>query len=529
MKLKRKSIIFAAVLFIMTFAMCMSVSAAPKNGSWQKTSKGVKYVTTKGNYVKNKWKKINGKKYYFNKKGYRVTGWKTIDSKKYYFTKKGVMKTGWLKLKGKRYYFSKKGVMKTGWLKVDGKRYYLSEDGSAKTGWLELKEKTYYFNSNGVMHTGWLTLNSKTYYFGEKGVMRTGWLALEGKKYFFNAKGELETGWIREDGKSYYGDETTGAVLVGVHKVGKHLYYFNKEGQLYTKEGQVKIDNNWYLVYDEGKLKTGWYQTTEGKFYYDEQGRQIINTWMTYHGKKYHMDYEGKLDTSKWVGDVYVGYNGVPLQESVDKLQPAQGFLTKEILDEMDLSECTNLMIVAHPDDETLWGGGHLVEGGYFVVCLTNGNNATRKAEYEQIISQTGNQGIILNYPDSPGGVRSDWSNEKSKILGDLNLLITYKKWGSVVTHNPLGEYGHIHHKMTSSLVTYSYNLNCWENKLFYFGRYYKAADLKEQQNDLLKLPESNKNEKIRLLGLYKSQAGAVNDSIHMAPYEDWKLAQDWK
>lgn len=32
-----------------------------------------------------------------------------------------------------------------------------------------------------------------------------------------------------------------------------------------------------------------------------------------------------------------------------------------------------------------------------------------------------------------------------------------YKHWGMVATHNPDGEYGHIHHKMTSRLMTESY------------------------------------------------------------------------
>ena len=41
--------------------------------------------------------------------------------------------------------------------------------------------------------------------------------------------------------------------------------------------------------------------------------------------------------------------------------------------------EPESLMIVAHPDDETIWGGSHLLKGHYLVVCLTNGNNEKRK------------------------------------------------------------------------------------------------------------------------------------------------------
>ena len=59
--------------------------------------------------------------------------------------------------------------------------------------------------------------------------------------------------------------------------------------------------------------------------------------------------------------------------------------LTDERLAELDLTGITHLMIVAHPDDETLWGGAHIADGGYLVVCITNGYNATRSAEFQAL------------------------------------------------------------------------------------------------------------------------------------------------
>lgn len=43
----------------------------------------------------------------------------------------------------------------------------------------------------------------------------------------------------------------------------------------------------------------------------------------------------------------------------------------------MNLSGIDKVMVVAHPDDETLWGGMHLLKNKYLVICLTNAN--TRK------------------------------------------------------------------------------------------------------------------------------------------------------
>lgn len=57
--------------------------------------------------------------------------------------------------------------------------------------------------------------------------------------------------------------------------------------------------------------------------------------------------------------------------------------LHQKEINQIDLKQCQKLMIVAHPDDETIWGGSHLLKGHYLVVCLTNGNNEKEKRIYE--------------------------------------------------------------------------------------------------------------------------------------------------
>ena len=37
------------------------------------------------------------------------------------------------------------------------------------------------------------------------------------------------------------------------------------------------------------------------------------------------------------------------------------------------------IMIVAHPDDETLWERAYLMKDGYYVICLTNKYNSKRQ------------------------------------------------------------------------------------------------------------------------------------------------------
>ena len=111
--------------------------------------------------------------------------------------------------------------------------------------------------------------------------------------------------------------------------------------------------------------------------------------------------------------------------------------VTAEQLDEIGLADCDSLMIVAHPDDETLWGGAHLLQGGYLVVCITNGDDPVRAGEFRTAVRGTGNIPLILSYPDKIGGKRSSWKFWEKDILADLTAIISYKQWNCIVTHNP--------------------------------------------------------------------------------------------
>lgn len=185
----------------------------------------------------------------------------------------------------------------------------------------------------------------------------------------------------------------------------------------------------------------------------------------------------------------------------------------KKQLENIDLSEINKLMIVAHPDDETIWGGAHLLNDNYLVVCITCGRNQMRVKEIKKALDYSNDKLIMLNFPDKVFGKRSDWAEEKPEIISDLRTIINYKKWDLIVTHNPKGEYGHEHHKMTSRIVT-----DISTKKLYYFGKYYPKNKLKKKSmidKDLLV-------EKTKMLKIYKSQSFINNKFGHMYPYEKW-------
>lgn len=200
------------------------------------------------------------------------------------------------------------------------------------------------------------------------------------------------------------------------------------------------------------------------------------------------------------------------------------GELSEKKLKNAGIEECDKLMIVAHPDDEVIWGGAHLSEGGYFVLCLTNGDNPTRSAEFEALKQAVGYRGLILSYPDKVAGERSEWKHLKNSITKDLTLILSIRDWELVVTHNPEGEYGHIHHKMTNALVTSVCKNANYTDKLMYFGKYYGKNEVPEDldaiDSEALKKKEEN-------LTLYVSQTKTIAKFAHMIPHEQWQAYKD--
>ena len=83
-------------------------------------------------------------------------------------------------------------------------------------------------------------------------------------------------------------------------------------------------------------------------------------------------------------------------------------YLQNTNLSYLNLIGVNKLMIVAHPDDESLWTGGELIHNNYLVLCISNGrrgNHKIRKIEFSMAMEFTGNQYILGRYAD---GVASD-------------------------------------------------------------------------------------------------------------------------
>ncbi|MFR4599333.1 MAG: Ig-like domain-containing protein [Coprobacillus cateniformis] len=219
--------------------------------------------------------------------------------------------------------------------------------------------------------------------------------------------------------------------------------------------------------------------------------------------------------------------NGKKIQHKI-YVSKTIGYLTKQMLEAAGIDECNKIMIVAHPDDETLWGGGHLLRDKYFILCLTNSFNEVRKDEFYKAIEYIGAKGIILSYPDLNNGTKSNWEHNKEGVRKDVDMVLGFKEWETIATHSPIGETGHRHHKFTSKIVTKSAKALNKYNFLSYFGKFYEKGKVPETLQPSLTEEEIMK--KNNTLEIYKAEMKSIDAFWRqMVPFEYWKKASVWK
>ena len=192
-------------------------------------------------------------------------------------------------------------------------------------------------------------------------------------------------------------------------------------------------------------------------------------------------------------------------------------------LDKKELSDVDNLMVVAHPDDESLWGGIHLLNDDYLVICVTCVDK-DRIEEFKNVLNITGDDYLILGYPDKDNnGEIDDWISSYDNIKLNLEEIVKYKKWDTIITHNPDGEYGHIHHKLLSKIIS---DISP-KDKLYYFNNYYNFEEIENINISMISNDDLLKKE--RLLEVYTSQKEIIDNHRPNIKYEKFIPYKKWK
>ncbi|MEK6482124.1 PIG-L family deacetylase [Catalinimonas sp. 4WD22] len=110
-------------------------------------------------------------------------------------------------------------------------------------------------------------------------------------------------------------------------------------------------------------------------------------------------------------------------------------------------------IIVAHPDDETLWAGGTVLSHpswDCFIISLCRANDTDRAPRFFQALKVLGSRGEISDLDDSPILEPLDESEVQEMIL----QLLPVQHFDIIISHNPAGEYTrHIRHEEIGEAV----------------------------------------------------------------------------
>ena len=112
------------------------------------------------------------------------------------------------------------------------------------------------------------------------------------------------------------------------------------------------------------------------------------------------------------------------------------------------------LVIVAHPDDETIWMGGTMLRNPHInwtIFSLCRSNDADRAPKYRKVCARYGAKAIISDLEDE--GIMTV-AESVPEIKKRIHKIIGVQSFDYLFTHGANGEYGHPRHCGVHRAVT---------------------------------------------------------------------------
>lgn len=110
-------------------------------------------------------------------------------------------------------------------------------------------------------------------------------------------------------------------------------------------------------------------------------------------------------------------------------------------------------VIVAHPDDETLWTGGTILNHpswDFFIISLCRKSDTERASKFFKSLKILGSEGIMGDLDDGPDQIPLNENELEQTIL----QLLPSKHFDLIITHSPNGEYTkHLRHEETGKAI----------------------------------------------------------------------------
>ena len=203
------------------------------------------------------------------------------------------------------------------------------------------------FGNEAQAAQGWVANGSTWYHYKADGSLtKNTWIG----NYWVDSDGRMVTNsWV--DNNNYYvghdGLWVRNAKKTGWIQSGNSWYYYNNQGQIernawvgdywVDSDGRMVtnswVDNNNYYVGSNGvwvrnAKKTGWIQSGSTWHYYNSQGQMVRNAWVG----DYWVGADGKMAINSWVDNnkYYVGNNGAWVKDAKKPEEKKIGWIQSE-------------------------------------------------------------------------------------------------------------------------------------------------------------------------------------------------------
>jgi LmbE family N-acetylglucosaminyl deacetylase len=149
----------------------------------------------------------------------------------------------------------------------------------------------------------------------------------------------------------------------------------------------------------------------------------------------------------------------------------------------------TALVIVAHPDDETIWMGGTILKNNFdwTIFSLCRKSDLDRAPKFKKVCNFYNAKSIITDVEDdklSP--------IKTQEIISIIEKNLKQKKFGFIFTHGKGGEYGHQRHTEIHNAIMAITKQNILIGKFLYTFAYKLSDKLVPSTSMRIAIPKSS-------------------------------------